>query len=61
MEDLYPKHPDPAKGFLYQWTSRADDGVVLSNRENLATALMEASLKSSHGGERRHCCWPWQI
>lgn len=47
MDDLYSKHPDPAKGFLYKWTSRADDVVVLSNGENLAPALMEASLKSS--------------
>ena len=47
MNDLYSKHPDPAKGFLYKWTSRADDVVVLSNGENLAPALMEASLKSS--------------
>ena len=47
MNDLYSKHPDPAKGFLYKWTSRADDVIVLSNGENLAPALMEASLKSS--------------
>ena len=47
MNDLYSKHPNPAKGFLYKWTSRADDVVVLSNGENLAPALMEASLKSS--------------
>lgn len=47
MNDLYSKHPDPAKGFLYKWTSRADDVVVLSNGENLAPALLEANLKSS--------------
>ena len=47
MNDLYSKHPDPDKGFLYRWTSRADDVVVLSNGENLAPALMETSLKSS--------------
>ena len=46
MNDLYSKHPDPAKGFLYKWTSRADDVVVLSNGENLAPALMETGLKS---------------
>lgn len=45
--DLFSKHPDPAKGFLFKWTSRADDVVVLSNGENLAPALMETSLKSS--------------
>ena len=45
--DLFSKHPNPDKGFLYKWTSRADDVVVLSNGENLAPALMEASLKSS--------------
>ena len=47
MNDLYSKHPDPAKEFLYKWTSRADDVVVLSNGENLAPALMETNLKSS--------------
>ena len=47
MNDLYSRHPDPAKGFLYKWTSRADDVVVLGNGENLAPALMEASLKTS--------------
>lgn len=47
MNDLYSRHPDPAKKFLYKWTSRADDVVVLSNGENLAPALMEASLKTS--------------
>ena len=45
--DLFSKHPDPAKGFLYKWTSRADDVVVLSNGENLAPALVETSLKSN--------------
>lgn len=45
--DLFSKHPDPAKEFLYKWTSRADDVIVLSNGENLAPALMEATLKSS--------------
>lgn len=47
MSDLYSKHPDPAKGFLYKWVGRADDVIVLSNGENLAPALMEASLISS--------------
>ncbi|TAQ86889.1 hypothetical protein B7494_g4804 [Chlorociboria aeruginascens] len=47
MNDLYQKHPDPAKGFLYKWTGRADDVIVLSNGEKLAPALMEASLMSS--------------
>ena len=47
MNDLYSKHPDPAKGFLYKWTSRVDDVVVLNSGENLAPALMEASLKGS--------------
>lgn len=44
-KDLFSKHPDPVKSFLYKWTSRADDIIVLSNGENLAPALMEASLK----------------
>ena len=47
MNDLYTKHPDPAKGFLYKWTGRADDVIVLSNGEKLAPALMEASLMSA--------------
>lgn len=47
MNDLYSKHPDPAKDFLYKWTGRADDVIVLSNGEKVAPALMEASLSSS--------------
>lgn len=47
MNDLYSKHPDPAKEFLYKWAGRADDVIVLSNGENLAPAQMEASLLSS--------------
>ena len=45
MNDLYTKHP--TKPFLYKWTGRADDVVVLNNGEKLAPALMEASLMSS--------------
>ncbi|KAF7916863.1 hypothetical protein BELL_0163g00100 [Botrytis elliptica] len=47
MNDLYSRHPDPAKPFLYKWRGRADDVIVLSNGEKLAPALMEASLCSS--------------
>jgi acyl-CoA synthetase (AMP-forming)/AMP-acid ligase II len=47
MNDLYSRHPDPAKAFLYRWCSRADDVIVLSNGEKLAPALMEAGLRSS--------------
>ncbi|PQE06723.1 L-aminoadipate-semialdehyde dehydrogenase protein [Rutstroemia sp. NJR-2017a BBW] len=47
MNDVYQRHPDPAKPFLYKWTGRADDVIVLSNGEKLAPALMEASLMSS--------------
>ena len=46
MNDLYERHPDPAKPFLYKWVGRADDVIVLSNGEKLAPALMEASLLS---------------
>ncbi|KAL3417973.1 thioester reductase domain-containing protein [Phlyctema vagabunda] len=47
MNDIYSKHPDPAKPFLYKWRGRADDVIVLSNGEKLAPALMEASLRTS--------------
>ncbi|RAL67417.1 hypothetical protein DID88_008172 [Monilinia fructigena] len=47
MNDLYSRHPDPAKPFLYKWRGRADDVIVLSNGEKLAPALMEASICSS--------------
>ncbi len=47
MNHLYSKHPDPAKGYLYKWIGRAHDMIVLSNGENIAPALMEASLLSS--------------
>ncbi|KAK6085784.1 Iterative polyketide synthase CazM 8 [Seiridium cupressi] len=47
MNDVYSKHPDPNKPFLYKWTGRADDVIVLSNGEKLAPALMEASLRTS--------------
>ncbi|KAE8557519.1 hypothetical protein EYB25_002226 [Talaromyces marneffei] len=47
MNDIYSKHPDPTKGFLYKWRGRADDVIVLSNGEKLAPALMEAGLMSS--------------
>ncbi|KAI9656073.1 MAG: putative NRPS-like protein biosynthetic cluster [Bathelium mastoideum] len=47
MNDLYSKHPDPSKGFLYRWRGRADDVIVLSNGEKLTPPLMEASLMSS--------------
>jgi len=47
MNDLYARHPDPSKPFLYKWTGRADDVIVLSNGEKLAPPLMESSLRSS--------------
>lgn len=47
MNDLYSRHPDPTKPFLYRWCGRADDVIVLSNGEKLAPALMEAGLRSS--------------
>jgi hypothetical protein len=47
MNDIYSKHPDPQKGFLYKWRGRADDVIVLSNGEKIAPALMEAGLMSS--------------
>lgn len=46
MNDLYSRHPDPAKGFLYMYQGRKDDIIVLSNGEKIAPALMEATLMS---------------
>ncbi|KAI4103538.1 MAG: hypothetical protein L6R37_003755 [Teloschistes peruensis] len=46
MSDLYSRHPDPAKPFLYMYQSRKDDIVVLNNGEKIAPALMEATLMS---------------
>lgn len=46
MNDLYSRHPDPAKPFLYKYRGRKDDVVVLSNGEKIAPALMEATLMS---------------
>ncbi|KAL8904941.1 MAG: hypothetical protein Q9207_002935 [Kuettlingeria erythrocarpa] len=46
MNDLYARHPDPAKSFLYTYQGRKDDIVVLSNGEKIAPALMEATLMS---------------
>ena len=46
MNDLYSRHPDPAKGFLYMYQGRNDDMIVLSNGEKIAPALMEATLMS---------------
>ena len=47
MGDLYERHPDPAKPFLYRYKGRKDDVVVLSNGEKVSPALMEAALNSS--------------
>jgi aryl carrier-like protein len=46
MNDLYSRHPDPAKSFLYTYKGRKDDVIVLSNGEKVAPALMEATLMS---------------
>ncbi|KAL7626082.1 hypothetical protein AAE478_002852 [Parahypoxylon ruwenzoriense] len=47
MSDLYSRHPDPSKPFLYRYTGRRDDVIVLSNGEKISPALMEATLQSS--------------
>ncbi len=47
MSDLYERHPDPAKPFLYRYKGRKDDVIVLSNGEKVSPALMEAALNSS--------------
>lgn len=46
MNDLYARHPNPAKSFLFTYQGRKDDIVVLSNGEKIAPALMEATLMS---------------
>ncbi|KAI9745048.1 MAG: hypothetical protein M1818_001326 [Claussenomyces sp. TS43310] len=46
MNDLYSRHPDPAKSFLYMYRGRKDDVLVLSNGEKIAPALMEATMMS---------------
>ncbi|OTA64054.1 acetyl-CoA synthetase-like protein [Hypoxylon sp. EC38] len=47
MNDIYERHPDPAKHFLYRYKGRKDDVIVLSNGEKVAPALMEAALLGS--------------
>ncbi|KAI1081041.1 putative NRPS-like enzyme [Whalleya microplaca] len=47
MSDLYSRHPDPSKPFLYRYRGRKDDVIVLSNGEKVSPALMEATLQSS--------------
>ncbi|KAI1097411.1 acetyl-CoA synthetase-like protein [Jackrogersella minutella] len=47
MNDLYERHPDPAKSFLYRYKGRKDDVVVLSNGEKIAPTLMEVTLMGS--------------
>lgn len=47
MSDLYERHPDPEKPFLYRYVGRRDDVIVLSNGEKVAPALMEAALRAS--------------
>lgn len=47
MNDLYARHPDPTKTFLYTYRGRKDDVIVLSNGEKITPALMEATLMSS--------------
>ncbi|KAL8765546.1 MAG: hypothetical protein Q9209_007417 [Squamulea sp. 1 TL-2023] len=46
MNDLYARHPDPTKSFLYTYQGRKDDIIVLNNGEKIAPALMEATLMS---------------
>ena len=46
MNDLYSKHPDPKKSFLYKYHGRKDDIIVLSNGEKVMPAPIETTLKS---------------
>ena len=44
MNDIYTRHPDPAKPFLWMHVGRKDDVIVLSNGEKIAPALMEKTI-----------------
>ena len=46
MSDLYSRHPDPTKPFLYKYHGRKDDIIVLSNGEKVLPAPMETTLQS---------------
>ena len=46
MSDLYSRHPDPEKGFLYKYHGRKDDIIVLSNGEKVLPVPIETTLKS---------------
>lgn len=46
MNDLYSRHPDSAKSFLYMYQGRKDDVIVLNNGEKIVPVLMEATLLS---------------
>ena len=46
MSDLYSRHPDPKKSFLYKYHGRKDDIIVLSNGEKVLPAPIETTLKS---------------
>ena len=46
MSDLYSRHPDPEKSFLYKYHGRKDDIIVLSNGEKVLPAPIETTLKS---------------
>lgn len=48
MGDLYSRHPDPLKPFLYRYKGRKDDIIVLNNGEKVSPALMEAAIQSCH-------------
>ena len=47
MNDLYDRHPDPSKPFLWRYRGRKDDVIVLSNGEKIMPALMETTLMSN--------------
>ena len=47
MSDLYSRHPDPNKSFLYKYHGRKDDVIVLSNGEKVLPAPIETTLKSN--------------
>ena len=46
MSDLYSRHPDPEKSFLYKYHGRKDDTIVLTNGEKVLPAPIETVLKA---------------
>ena len=44
MNDLYSRHPDPHKPYLWKYEGRKDDVIVLSNSEKIQPVEMETVI-----------------